>query len=88
MDMTGRPRRLRSRCKRSERALARRMGLLRQMVAKWQHGMVDCPSKYRRGEMPNKLQAFGEAFKLALKADARRPKGERCTDRALHAEQR
>jgi transposase len=86
MDMIGRIRRLHCRGKKSEREIARMTGLSRNTVAKWLHGEVDGPPKYRRGEMPGKLKAFEEAIKLALKADARRPKHERRTARALFAE--
>jgi transposase len=86
MDMIGRIRRLHSRGKKSEREIARMTGLSRNTVAKWLHSEVDGPPKYRRGEMPGKLKAFEEAIKLALKADARRPKHERRTARALYAE--
>ncbi len=47
--------------------------------------MKEAP-KYRREPRPNKLSAFEEALKQALTADARRPKHERRTARALHAE--
>jgi len=86
MDMIGRIRRLHSRKKKSEREIARITGLSRNTVAKWLHGQVDGPPKYRRGEKPNKLTVFHEALKQALKADARRPRHERRTARALYAE--
>ncbi|OIQ93926.1 hypothetical protein GALL_241140 [mine drainage metagenome] len=37
-------------------------------------------------EQPNKLTAFHDALRQALKADARRPKHERRTAKALYAE--
>ena len=40
--------------------------------------------RYRRAEAPTKLTPFHEAIVQALKADARRPKRERRTARALH----
>ncbi len=86
MDMIGRIRRLHGRKKKSEREIARITGLSRNTVSKWLHGEVDGPPKYRRGEQPGKLTAFHEALKQALKADARRPKHERRTARALYAE--
>jgi transcriptional regulator with XRE-family HTH domain len=86
MDMIGRIRRLHSRKKKSEREISRITGLSRNTVAKWLHGEVDGPPKYRRGEQPNKLTVFHEALKLSLKADARRPKHERRTAKALYAE--
>jgi transposase len=86
MDMIGRIRRLHSRGKKSEREIARMTGLSRNTVAKWLHGEVGGPPKYRRGQMPSKLMAFEEALKQALKADARRPKHERRTARALYGQ--
>ena len=86
MDMIGRIRRLHSRKKKSEREISRMTGLSRNTVAKWLHGEVDGPPKYRRSEQPNKLTVFHDALKQALKADARRPKHERRTAKALYAE--
>ena len=86
MDMIGRIPRLQTRKKKSEREIARITGLSRNTVAKGVHGEVDGPPKYRRGEQPNKLTAFHDALKQALKADARRPKHERRTAKALYAE--
>jgi len=49
-----------------------------------QHGgQVGGPPKYRRDEQPNKPTVFHEALKQALKADARRPKHQRRTAKAL-----
>ena len=42
--------------------------------------------RYRRSEAPGKLTPFDEALKLALKADAHRPRHERRTARALYAQ--
>jgi transcriptional regulator with XRE-family HTH domain len=70
MDMIGRIRRLHSRKKKSEREISRITGLSRNTVAKWLHGEVDGPPKYRRGAQPNKLTAFHDALKVALRADA------------------
>ncbi len=41
---------------------------------------------YRRDEQLSKLTPFHEAFKLALKADARRPRHERRMAKARYAE--
>lgn len=81
MNMIDRIRRLHSRGKKSEREIARTTGLSRNTVAKWLHGQIDGPPMYRRGEQANKLTAFHDALKQALKADARRPKHERRTAR-------
>ena len=86
MDMIGRIRRLHSRGKKSEREIARMTGLSRNTVAKWLHGQVDGPPKYRRQPQPNKLTPFVEAIKQALKADAHRPRHERRTAKALYAQ--
>ena len=86
MDMIGRIRHLHARKNKSEREISRMTGLSRNTVAKWLHGEVDGPPKYRRGEQPSKLTAFHDALRQALKADARRPKHERRTAKALYAE--
>ena len=86
MDMIGKIRRLHGRKNKSEREIARITGLSRNTISKWLHGEVDGPPKYRRGEQPNKLTVFHEALKQALEADARRPKHERRTAKALHAD--
>ena len=86
MDMIGRIRHLHPRKNKSEREISRMTGLSRNTVAKWLHGEVDGPPKYRRGEQPNKLTAFHDVLRQALKADARRPKHERRTAKALYAE--
>ena len=86
MDMIGRIRRLHSRKNKSEREISRMTGLSRNTVSKWLHGEVDGPPKYRRGEQPGKLTQFHEALKQALKADARRPRHERRTAKALYGE--
>ena len=86
MDMIGRIRRLHSRKNKSAREISRITGLSRNTVAKWLHGEVDGPPKYRRVEQPNKLTAFHEPLEQALKADARRPKHERRTAKALYAQ--
>jgi transposase len=85
MDMIGRIRRLHSRGNKSEREISRMTGLSRNTVAKWLHGEVDGPPKYRRQAQPNKLTPFHETLKQALKADARRPRQERRTAKALYA---
>ena len=86
MDQIGWIRRLHGREKKSEREISRITGLSRNTVSKWLHGEVSEPPKYRRTAVPCKLTPFEEAIKQALKADARRPRHERRTARALHAE--
>jgi len=86
MDMIGKIRRLQARDKLSEREIARKTGLSRNMVSKWLRAPVNEAPKYRRERRPNKLNAFEEMLKQALTADARRPKHERRTARALHTQ--
>ncbi len=86
MDMIGRIRRLHTRDKLSEREIARKTGLSRNTVSKWLHAPVKEAPKYRREPRPNQLTAFEAVLKQALTADARRPKHERRTARALLAE--
>jgi transposase len=86
MDMIGRIRRSHCRKNKSQREIARITGLSRNTIAKWLHREVDAPPKYRRGEQPNKLTTFHDVLIQALKADARRPKHERRTAKALYAE--
>lgn len=86
MDMIGRIRRLHTRKKKSEREISRITGLSRNTISKWLHGEVEGPPKYRRREQPGKLTAFHDVLKQALKADARRPRHERRTAKALYAE--
>jgi transcriptional regulator with XRE-family HTH domain len=85
MDMIGRIRRLHSRGKKSEREIARMTGLSRNTVAKWLHGEV-MARRSTGAASSRQAHAFHEALKQALKADARRPKHERRTARALYAE--
>ena len=86
MDMIGRIRRLHGRKNKSERDIARITGLSCNTISKWLRGEVDGPPKYRRGEQASKLTVFHEALGQALKADVRRPKHERRTAKALHAQ--
>ena len=67
MDMIGRIRRLHSRKNKSEREIARITGLSRNTVAKWLHGEVDGPPKYRRSDRPSKLAAFHDVLRQALR---------------------
>lgn len=86
MDMIGRIRRLYTRDKLSQREIARKTGLSRNTVSKWLRAPVKEAPKYRREPRPNKLSAFEAVLKQALTADARRPKQERRTARALLGE--
>jgi transposase len=86
MDQIGWIRRLHRRENKSEREISRITGLSRNTVAKWLHADVSDPPKYQRAPQPCKLTPFAEMVKQALLADARRPKQERRTARALHVE--
>ena len=72
--------------KKSVREIVRITSLSRNTVRKWLKASVKAEPKYRRSERPTKLSAHHEAVKLALKADAHRPKHQRRTARALYIE--
>ena len=57
-------------------------------MRKWLKAAVLEEPRYRRGQAPGKLTAHHETLKLALKADAHRPRHERRTARALHEQPR
>lgn len=85
MDMIGRIRRLHGRDKLSQREIARMTGLSRNTV---RSGCAHRSAR-RRSTGVNRARtssAFEAALKQALTADARRPKHERRTARALHDE--
>ena len=86
MAMIGKVRRMYFREKKSVREIVRLTSLSRNTVRKWLKTPVLEEPRYRRSEAPGKLTAFHEALKLALKADAHRPRHERRTVRALHAQ--
>ena len=86
MDMIGKIRRLHRRDKLSEREIARKTGLARNTVSKWLKGEAPKVPKYVRVEQASKLTPFHDAITQALKADARRPRKERRTAKALFAE--
>ena len=88
MDMIGKIRRLHSRGKKSEREIARITGLSRNTVSKWLEGSVAAAPRYQRGPVATKLAPYHETVKMALKADARRPKQARRTAKALFAQLR
>jgi transposase len=83
MDMVGRIRRLHSRDGKSVREIARTTGLSRNTVAKWLQAPLAAAPKYQRSATTTKLAPYHESLKQALKADARRPKHERRTAKAL-----
>jgi transposase len=86
MAMIGKVLRMRHREKKSVREIVKATSLARNTVRKYLRlGKAEAP-KYRRPEVPGKLAPFVEAVQQALLADARRPKKERRTAKALHAQ--
>jgi transposase len=86
MAMIGKVRRMFFREGKSVREIVRLTSLSRNTVRKWLKAPLEGEPRYRRGAMPGKLSAFHEVLQLALKADAHRPRHERRTARALHAQ--
>ena len=86
MAMIGKVLRLHHREKKSVREIAKATSLARNTVRKYLRiDKAEAP-KYRRPEVPTKLAPFVEAVQQALLADARRPKKERRTAKALYAQ--
>lgn len=81
--MIGKVKRMYFREKRSVREIVRLTSLSRDTVRKWLKAPVLEEPRYRRRATPDKLAAYAETIKLALKADALRPRHERRTARAL-----
>ncbi|SFU92611.1 hypothetical protein SAMN04489707_103815 [Paenacidovorax caeni] len=70
--------------KKTKREIARQTGLSRNTVAKWLDEAQPVEPKYRReAAKATKLSAHEAELKQALKADAKRPKNERRTAKAL-----
>jgi transposase len=86
MAMIGKIRRMFFREKKSVREIVRLTSLSRNTVRKWLKAPVLEGPSYKRSERPGKLSAHHDTLKLALKADAHRPRHERRTARALHAQ--
>jgi len=86
MAMIGKVKRMYFREKKSVREIVRLTSLSRNTVRKWLKTPVLEEPRYRRGEAPGKLTPFHDSLKLALKVDAHRPRHERRTARALHAQ--
>ena len=84
MDMIGKIRRMHRRDKKTKREISRTTGLSRNTVAKWLDEAQPVEPKYRReAAKATKLSAHEAELKQALKADAKRPKNERRTAKAL-----
>ena len=86
MDMMGKIRRLHFRGRLSFSEIARRMGLSRNTVKKWIKAPAATQPRYRRSARAGKLTAWHDTLIQALRADARRPRHERRSGRALHAQ--
>jgi transposase len=86
MEMLGKVRRMHYREGLSRSQIARRTGLSRNTVKKWLKAAEGVAPRYHRVKVPGKLARFQEVLLQALQADARRPKRERRTARALHGE--
>ena len=86
MAMIGKVLRMHRREKKSVREIVKATSLSRNTVRKYlRNGEAEVP-KYRRPAVPTKLTPFVETVQQALLADARRPKKERRTAKALHAQ--
>ena len=86
MAMIGKVLRMHHREKKSVREIVKATSLARNTVRKYLRIGKAEPPKYRRPAVPTKLAPFVEAVQRALLADARRPKKERRTARALLAQ--
>jgi transposase len=86
MALVGKIRSMHFRQGKSISEIARLTSLSRNTIKKWLKAPQGVEPKYRRGKMPTKLTPFAQALQEALKADAHRPRQERRTARALHAE--
>jgi transposase len=86
MAMIGKVRRMYFREKKSVREIVRLTSLSRNTVRKWLKAPVLEEPRYRRSAAASKLTPFVEAIKQALEVDAHRPRHERRTARALHAQ--
>ena len=86
MDMMGKIRRLHFRGRLSFSEIARRTGLSRITVKKWIKAPAATQPRYRRSARAGKLTAWHDTLIQALRADARRPRHERRSGRALHAQ--
>ena len=87
MDMIGKIRRMHRRDKKTKRQISRETGLSRNTVAKWLDEVQPVEPKYRReAAKATKLSAYEAELMQSLKADARRPKKEGRTAKALFAQ--
>ena len=86
MELLGKVRRMFYRDKLSRSEISRRTGLSRNTIKKWLDSAEGAAPKYRRESTPGKLTPFHAFLLQALEADAHRPKRDRRTAKALHAQ--
>ena len=86
MAMIGKIRRMYFREKKSVREISRLTSLSRNTIDKWLKVPVEDEPKYRRSPRLCKLTPFHEQLRQALSTDAHRPKRDRRSARAHHAE--
>ena len=85
MAMTGKIRRMYFREKKSVREISRLTSLSRNTIDKWLKALVEREPAYCRKPGPIKLTPYVDQLTGWLRADARRPKRERRTAKALFA---
>ena len=86
MALLGKIRRLYFRDGVSINEIARRTSLSRNTIKRWLKAPQGATPKYRRREVLTKLTPFAAALQQALESDAHRPRHQRRTARALHAQ--
>jgi transposase-like protein len=86
MALMGKIRGMYFRDKKSISEIARLTSLSRNTIKRWLRAAPGTQPKYRRGEVTTKLTPFAAALTKALETDAHRPRRERRTARALHAQ--
>lgn len=86
MELLGKVRRMHYRDGLSRSEIARRTGLSRNTVKKWLTAPEAVEPRYRRSQVQGKLAPFHAVVVQALEADARRPKRDRRTAKALYTE--
>jgi len=86
MAMLGKIRRLYYRDGLSINEIRRRTSLSRNTIKKWLKAPGDATPRYRRRDVSTKLTPFVATLKECLVADSHRPKQDRRTARALHAQ--
>ena len=86
MALMGKIRGMYFRDKKSISEIARLTSLSRNTIKRWLRAARGTQPKYRGSEVATKLTPFAAALTKALETDAHRPRRERRTARALHAQ--